>query len=76
MDEDGAMPTSLYWRHQRTGELYAVRVNYQGILDGAAGSLPPSAATAAQLPHWPFVRAAGEQLRGRFLEFEPVSEEQ
>ena len=66
------MPTFLYWRHTKTGEIYAVRLNTAKMLDGAYGPIPRTEAILATLPHWPFTAAAGEQLRKRCLEFERI----
>jgi hypothetical protein len=66
------MPTSLYWRNKTTGEIYAVRVSDDGVLDGAVGPIPPKDATSAKLRRWEFDPKKGEQLRRRFLEFERI----
>lgn len=62
--------TYLYWRHTQTQEIFAVRVNNAGVLDGAVGPIPPNQATAVKLGQWAFDLKKGEQLRRRFLEFE------
>ena len=47
-----------------------MRVNDDGVLDGAAGPIPPNEATFARLPYWKFDAAKAQQLRWRMLEFE------
>lgn len=61
--------TYLYWLHIKTGEIFAVRVNNAGIIDGAAGPIPLEEATAENLRQWPFDQKKAEDLRRRFLEF-------
>lgn len=64
------MPSILYWRHTQTGEIFAVRVDPAGLIDGAVGPIPLEEATAAKLRKWAFDQKKAEELRRRFLEFE------
>ncbi|MGE0681421.1 MAG: hypothetical protein AB7P69_11060 [Candidatus Binatia bacterium] len=70
------MPTFLYWRHKMTGDIYAVHVTDDGLLDGAIGPIPPNEATIAKLPEWKFIPLEGKRIRGRLLEFERIEAKQ
>ncbi len=52
--------TFLYWREKKSGELYAVRIDDAGVVDGAAGPLPPDEVTAAKLHQWTFDQKGGK----------------
>jgi hypothetical protein len=62
--------TYVYWQHKKSGDIYAVRVNEEGVVDGAYGPIRDSEATRTNLPTWRFQEGTGEQVRWRINEFE------
>jgi len=50
-------------------------MNDEGVLDGAAGPIPPCQAKQSKLPHWAFDPEKGEQFWRRLLEFERLTAE-
>jgi hypothetical protein len=70
------MPTFLYWRHKTTGDIYAVHVTDDGLLDEATGPIPSNEATLAKLSDWKFTPGEGKRIRERLLEFERIEAKQ
>jgi hypothetical protein len=63
------MPTYLYWRHKTTGDIYAVRVTDDGMIDGVAGPIPPAEALRDTLPAWPYNPVEGHQLQRQISKY-------
>jgi hypothetical protein len=65
----------IFLRHRETEDIFAVRMNEEGKITGAAGPLPARSLKNSLLPHFIYFRSIGEFIGSNSDEYLPCEGE-
>lgn len=79
VEEEAAVPQYEFWRHEPSGEVYAVQVNPAGVPERACGPIEPHEQRNQNLRHFAYgadLQAWLDESRDEFLTIDPELERQ